>query len=213
MTKLSSILHNRNLKADIAETFISIQGEGSWAGRPAFFIRFAGCNLSCSLCDTDYSHKYTETVQNLVKQANEHLTPYVVITGGEPTAQPQALLALAQALKLSGKRVSVETNCTNAIPREVFDLVTLSPKFDVKQKGTEIITPPIRQYEGDDLKVLYYGQQEGELDLLRSKFDVKRHYLQPVSCDPELTSKAFNIVAKSRGWRLSIQIQKYIKVR
>ncbi|MGE5235266.1 MAG: radical SAM protein, partial [Acidobacteriota bacterium] len=39
----------------IAETFVSLQGEGTLAGMPSFFIRTAGCNLRCAWCDTPYA--------------------------------------------------------------------------------------------------------------------------------------------------------------
>ena len=35
--------------------FYTIQGEGPFAGETAVFVRLAGCNLQCPLCDTDYT--------------------------------------------------------------------------------------------------------------------------------------------------------------
>ena len=38
----------------INDIFYSLQGEGYNTGRAAVFIRFAGCNLRCSFCDTEF---------------------------------------------------------------------------------------------------------------------------------------------------------------
>jgi len=48
-------VENRDLYADIAEIFSSIQGEGLYVGRRQIFIRFCGCNLNCRYCDTETS--------------------------------------------------------------------------------------------------------------------------------------------------------------
>ena len=40
-----------------SEIFASFEGEGVYLGRPAVFVRFAGCNLSCSFCDTAYARE------------------------------------------------------------------------------------------------------------------------------------------------------------
>ena len=49
----------------LAEIFYSVQGEGTWTGTPAVFVRLAGCNLSCSFCDTDYALKFLATVDEV----------------------------------------------------------------------------------------------------------------------------------------------------
>lgn len=107
----------------VVERFVSINGEGPRAGRLAAFIRFAGCNLACSWCDTSWA--------NVGNCAHEDCTPAelvewvagsgaacVTLTGGEPTLQP-GLPDLVRALceseawggEFAGQRVvEIETN-------------------------------------------------------------------------------------------------------
>jgi organic radical activating enzyme len=75
----------------VKDVFKSIQGEGSYIGTPAVFVRFAGCNVGCSWCDTDYSggtayHPH-ELVQLVLDKSPE--AKHIVITGGEPLKQKQ----------------------------------------------------------------------------------------------------------------------------
>lgn len=113
----------------LAEIFYSVQGEGTWTGTPAVFVRLAGCNLSCSFCDTDYSLKFFATVDEVVARvrAEGGDCPMVILTGGEPLAQAETL-ALIAALRADGRRVHIESNGTLAteLPDDVW--LTVSPK-------------------------------------------------------------------------------------
>jgi 7-carboxy-7-deazaguanine synthase len=115
----------------LAEIFYSLQGEGSFTGTPAVFVRLAGCNLACDFCDTDYSLKFIASVDDVVRRVREAggNCPMVVITGGEPFAQRETL-DLIRALRADGRRVHVESNGTIPVERELPDDVwlTVSPK-------------------------------------------------------------------------------------
>lgn len=98
----------------IAEMFSSINGEGTHAGQLAFFIRFTGCNLNCSYCDTKWANvpnaKYTEmTADEILSEVKKSGIKNVTVTGGEPLIQPN-IIPLLEMLCGSGRYVEIETN-------------------------------------------------------------------------------------------------------
>jgi organic radical activating enzyme len=99
---------------DIHDIFYTIQGEGPFAGQPAVFIRLAGCNLQCPMCDTDYTSQRInldiKTVLWQVVNLSESKCRLVVITGGEPFRQDFG--SLVEMLTDWGFIVQVETNGT-----------------------------------------------------------------------------------------------------
>jgi 7-carboxy-7-deazaguanine synthase len=112
----------------LIEIFQSIQGEGPAMGRPATFVRLAGCNLCCQGCDTDRKSSFQISLPELEKRIKERR---VVITGGEPTMQMDELCQLIVMLYNSGKEIHIESNGTNPMPRATLDQVhcaVISPK-------------------------------------------------------------------------------------
>lgn len=110
---------------NVAEVFSSVQGEGRHAGRPATFVRLAGCNLACPACDTDHRGRLT-SLDEIVAQVAED---YVVITGGEPCLQD--LESLALVLVGRGHTLALESNGTFSLPCAwLFSWVCVSPKTD-----------------------------------------------------------------------------------
>ena len=112
--------------------FSTIQGEGPNAGRPAIFIRLAGCNLQCPLCDTDYTTgRQMMPVIAIAEEVVKLGTPgikLIVITGGEPFRQD--LDSLIATLLSMGYKVQIETNGTLPWPNAEKDIVEIvcSPK-------------------------------------------------------------------------------------
>ena len=124
----------------VIEIFASIQGEGKFIGTPSTFVRFAGCNLRCSYCDTKYAWD---------SEAGQELTPaeivselqggkdrdrtHVVLTGGEPLIQQEAeLYELCKVLYHDARVVTIETNGTifpDYSLRDYVDLWSISPKL------------------------------------------------------------------------------------
>ncbi len=118
----------------VVEIFTSIQGEGPKAGRACSFVRFAGCNLSCTFCDTPHSWDGTKYPQMSAKEIVARLPVGLpaVLTGGEPLLQ-QSQLAWKQLLGAVGDRpVWIETNGTIAPTDATLDcaeLIVVSPKL------------------------------------------------------------------------------------
>jgi len=104
-----------NDKLIVSEIFYSIQGEGPNAGKPAVFLRLAGCNLKCEWCDTKYAITSTRTsaitsysAEQILKKIKSYPCKHLVITGGEPLLQQDGLIELLK--KLKGYYVEIETN-------------------------------------------------------------------------------------------------------
>jgi organic radical activating enzyme len=119
----------------LAEIFYSIQGEGTWSGTPAVFVRLAGCNLACDFCDTDYALKFMANVEEVVARVREAGgdCPMVILTGGEPLAQEETL-ALIAALRRDGRRVHIESNGTlyTDLPEDVWLCVSPKERVDAR---------------------------------------------------------------------------------
>lgn len=95
----------------IIETFKSVQGESTHAGKVCFFIRLSGCNLRCSYCDTAYAWQGGEmrSVESLLDEAAAAGCSMVEVTGGEPLLQKDTPLLVEKLLSM-GKEVLIETN-------------------------------------------------------------------------------------------------------
>ncbi|MGB7788911.1 7-carboxy-7-deazaguanine synthase QueE [Methanoregula sp.] len=98
----------------IADIFVSLQGEGKNQGRPCLFIRLAGCNLDCSWCDTKESRSggISMSMDTVLEQIWRVNPTYVCITGGEPLLQADALELLLASLHRRGTEIDIETNGT-----------------------------------------------------------------------------------------------------
>jgi len=95
---------------------LSIQGEGLLTGFPTVFVRFSGCNLRCSYCDTAYAYDEGMEMEPLtiVKEVERHCYKRVCLTGGEPLLQSDINILLNL---LKDYRVSIETNGSVSIDK------------------------------------------------------------------------------------------------
>ncbi len=206
----------------VKEIYFTQQGEGAQTGRPAVFLRFAGCNLwtgreadragaRCNFCDTDFvgtdgpgGGKF-ETAEELASAvlATWHRVdlhdPFVVCTGGEPLLQLDD--AAVAALHAAGFAVAVETNGTQPAPAGL-DWITVSPKAGV----------PIVLTRGDELKLIY--PQPGLDPAALTGLDFDHFFLQPMD-GPELdrnTDWAIRYCQEHPQWQLSVQTHKYLGI-
>ena len=97
------------------EIFHSIQGEGLNAGKPAVFVRFGNCNLKCTFCDsrftwykTESDNREVETVEVFAEIRKYSDCKHLVITGGEPMLQQDAISAIRR--EFPDYYIEVETN-------------------------------------------------------------------------------------------------------
>jgi organic radical activating enzyme len=117
----------------IHEQFYTFQGEGTHAGRAAYFIRTFGCPVHCPWCDSagtwhpDYTPEKVErlAVDTLAAEVAKTKAEFVVVTGGEPAIHN--LTPLVDALHAIGRAVHLETSGAFTIKGD-FEWITLSPK-------------------------------------------------------------------------------------
>lgn len=147
---------NENL-LPVVETFKSIQGESTHAGRLCFFIRLAGCNLQCSYCDTAYAQSTDrgtlQSVEQLTAAAQASKSDLVEITGGEPAMHPATVL-LAEKLIASGLEVLMETNGSlllDKFPRELKRIIDVKLPSSNMHKFNEPANYQLL-HDGDELK-------------------------------------------------------------
>jgi 7-carboxy-7-deazaguanine synthase (Cx14CxxC type) len=190
----------------VKEIFKTLQGEGAQAGRPAVFCRFAGCNLACSFCDTDFTGGDSfATAQALVDAIEQEWQGpaehrFVVLTGGEPLLQVDA--PLIEQLHARGFEIAIETNGTLGAPAGI-DWLCVSPK---SRDGLTL-------QRGDELKLVYPQDDVPPEVFVHLPF--RRFSLQPMD-GPALadnTARAIAYCLAHPQWQLSLQTHKYLGIR
>lgn len=159
----------------LAERFVSINGEGTKAGMLAVFLRFPGCNLRCSYCDTAWVNEVDCPVQEfslaeLLSYVQETGVQNVTITGGEPLLQLGMEQLLVSLSELPGLQVEVETNGSvslekfqQAAPKVSF---TMDYKLPTSLMEDQMYHPNLARLRATDTLKLVCGSLE---DLKRAK--------------------------------------------
>ena len=99
----------------VVEKFVSINGEGRLCGQLAIFIRFAGCNLNCSYCDTTWANEKNVSYDSMssmdiYEYIKSTKVKNITLTGGEPLLQNGILELLEVLSKDTELSVEIETN-------------------------------------------------------------------------------------------------------
>lgn len=212
----------------INEIFQSIQGEGLWAGSSVCFIRFSGCNLKCTWCDTDHSDVINMTAQEIVDAlhaSNPYTTAHpirIVLTGGEPTIHKLVYLLKHLKAVLDNPLIHIETNGTSRnvedwYNKDLIDWITLSPKPDFGKTVLEI-AHEIKLIVDKDTQESTLIEWEDKVRSLYKLDEPPYLYIQP--CDPhdetqyqENLSRALELIQRRPKWRLSCQIHKLLNLQ
>jgi organic radical activating enzyme len=192
----------------IVEIFHSVQGEAFHAGVPHVFIRFGNCNLRCEWCDTDFLKYEDKSLDEIIEKVLSFNCKRVIFTGGEPCLQD--LDTIGKELKKHNMYLSIETNGTISVP-EIIDWICVSPKDQVYPNVA------IKQRTGNELKVVYCGQDIGLYDELKGGFE--HLFIQPCYFEEETIDwngrnfvKTEELVKENQDWRLSLQTHKWMGV-
>lgn len=207
----------------VVEKFISINGEGSKAGQLAAFIRFQGCNLNCSYCDSKYANsddaKYSlMTEEEIINYLNENKIKNVTLTGGEPLLQKNIKSLIFELLKLN-YNVEIETNGSVNIKPFINDL---RPIFTLDYKAPSSLMENYMNEKNynyltkDDVVKFVVGNQK---DLITAKDIIDKYdlinkaqvYFSPIygQIDPK-EIVAFMIENQLNGVNFQLQLHKYI---
>ena len=195
------------------EHFYTIQGEGYYQGRAAYFIRLGGCDVGCVWCDVKDSwdaskhpvYNTSEIVEMAVQGSVKPAEVIAVITGGEPLMH--RLDDLTLSLKAKGFQTNIETSGSSPLSGS-WDWICLSPK-KFKAPLPEVIAA------AHELKVVIFH---------KSDFDWAEQFAAQVSpacklyLQPEwdkasaMTPLIIDYIKANPQWRISLQVHKYLNV-
>ena len=196
-------------KYPIMEHFFTIQGEGTYSGRAAYFIRIAGCDVGCVWCDVkeswDKDQHTTMTIKEIIEKVAESKTDFVVITGGEPAMYN--LNPLVEPLKKMGITIAIETSGCYPLQGDV-DWYCFSPK--------KFKAPCDEAYlRANELKVII--NHPSDLDWANKHaekvLDSCQLFLQPEWSNTEkLLPLIISYVKGNLKWKISLQTHKYMNI-
>ena len=217
----------------VNEVFETIQGEGSFTGAAAIFIRLQGCPVGCSWCDTKHTWEVNDEQRLplgdiVIKTAEtehwagvsveeilalfvkeDYQAKHVVITGGEPCMYD--LNPLCEALHSKGYSTQIETSGTFEIKAPAKTWVTVSPKVNMAG-GYKVLQSALDRANEIKHPVAMEKHIDELLRLLQqTDITAKLVYLQPISQQRRATELAI-AMCKKYNWRLSVQVHKYLGI-
>ncbi|HEX6332766.1 MAG TPA: 7-carboxy-7-deazaguanine synthase QueE [Flavisolibacter sp.] len=193
----------------VMEHFYTLQGEGAYQGKAAYFIRLGGCDVGCTWCDVKDSWETGRhpliPITDLVRFVKATPAEIVVITGGEPLMHD--LTVLTRQLHAAGLRNHIETSGSSPLSGEL-DWITLSPK-KFKEPLPDVV--PFAH----ELKIVVFNKSDfrwAETWAARVAPGC-RLYLQPEwSKSQVMMPLIIDYIKAHPQWQLSLQIHKFINV-
>lgn len=223
---IEKISRNDRGLLDLQAVFYTIQGEGPFAGRPATFVRLAGCNLQCPWCDTDYtSAAKTVAPQYILDAINKEplaANGLVVISGGEPFRQN--ITPLVELLLMNHFDVQIETNGTLFLEDLPYSEITVvcSPKAGKinAQLGQHIdalkYVLHADQIDKDGLPVQALGHSARPVTAKPPHDFFGTIYVQPIDVQDDMQNQRHLAAtiqsAMTHGYTLCLQVHKIINV-
>jgi organic radical activating enzyme len=203
------ILETINTQLPVMESFYTIQGEGFYQGKAAYFIRLGGCDVGCVWCDVkdswDAAKHPLVNIDDLLKEVKDTPAEMVVITGGEPLMHDLTLLT--KTLQAAGLATNIETSGSSPLSGS-WNWICLSPK-KFKAPLPEVV--PFAK----ELKIIVFNKSDfkwGEEFATLVSQNCKL-YLQPEwSKSREITPLIVEYIKDNPKWELSLQLHKYINV-
>jgi organic radical activating enzyme len=193
----------------IMEHFFTIQGEGTYSGRAAYFVRLAGCDIGCVWCDVKESwdselHPILG-IDYLVSEIEKTTVDFVVITGGEPALYN--LAPFIKKLKILKIDVAIETSGCYEL-KGIVDWYCFSPK--------KFKAPCKEAYQlANELKIVINHASDiawAEKHAEKVKPSCKL-YLQPEwSKSDSLLPLIIEFVKSNNKWRISLQTHKFMHI-
>ena len=203
------ILEKISTQLPVMESFYTIQGEGFYQGKAAYFIRLGGCDVGCVWCDVkdswDAAKHPLVNIDDLLKEVKDTPAKMVVITGGEPLMHDLSLLT--KTLQAAGLETNIETSGSSSLSGS-WNWICLSPK-KFKAPLPEVV--PF----ANELKIIIFNKTDfkwGE-EFAALVSPSCKLYLQPEwSKSQEITPLIVEYIKDNPKWELSLQLHKYINV-
>ena len=193
----------------LMEAFYTIQGEGYYSGKAAYFLRIGGCDVGCHWCDVKESwnadlHPPT-SITEILKGIAQYPVDTVVITGGEPLMWN--LDKLTAALKLEGLKVHLETSGAYPYSGD-FDWVCMSPKkMQAPLPAIKPITSELKVIVNNKHDFVWAEQQREGLPN-----DCKLYLQAEWSKREKIIPMIIDFVKENKDWTISLQSHKYMNI-
>lgn len=207
--------------------FFSLQGEGDSLGKPAIFLRLHLCNLKCSFCDTPYTWNRNDerfwdepkrwTTIETVNRIKQFRCKRLVITGGEPLLQREAIIEIMDMLG-DDWVFEIETNGTlPPFGSERQIQYNVSPKLANSNNPEQARYHPgiLREYNrlNSSFKFVVVSPEdlpEIEKIIQECELDNDKIIIMPEGITVEAVAEHGRAVAelcKKKGWRLVPRLQ------